>query len=78
MQFDENIQKISEVSKHEIKEIFSDVIRSSEFYEQIEFDDFVKFVEKNDNVKSDLLFINFDLFLLLTFISFILSHIENY
>ena len=46
-----NIKNISEISNNEIKEIFSDVIQSSEFYEQqIEFDDFVKFVEKNDNI----------------------------
>ena len=48
------IKNISEMSKNEIKEIFYDAIESSEFYEQqIEFDDFVKFIEKNDNITYD-------------------------
>ena len=40
-----DIKKINEISNNDIKEIFFDVIQSSEFYEQqIEFDDFVKFI----------------------------------
>ena len=49
-----NIKKISEIPNNDIKEIFSDVIRSSEFYEQqIEFDDFLKFLSKNDNITHE-------------------------
>ena len=49
-----NIKKISEIPNNDIKEIFSDVILSSEFYgQQIEFDDFVKFIEKNDNITDE-------------------------
>ena len=49
-----NIKKISEISNNDIKEIFSEVIRSSEFYEQqIAFDDFLKFIQKNNNITDE-------------------------
>ena len=56
MQIDSETQPVDihNISKNEIKEIFSDVIQSSEFYEQqIEFDDFAKFFGKNDNITYD-------------------------
>ena len=49
-----DIKKINEISNNDIKEIFFDVIQSSEFYEQqIEFDDFAKFIAKNDNTTHE-------------------------